>query len=42
MKLTDAPLGKDNVGTDITVFEITKSILEHLYSYFNDVLSPMM
>jgi len=42
MKLTEETLNKENCLPDITIFEITKNILEHLYSYFNDVLSPLM
>jgi hypothetical protein len=42
MKLTEEKLSKENVQADVLIFEINKNLLEHLYSYFNDVLSPLM
>jgi len=42
MKLTSEKLNKDNIPTDCLIFEYSSKILEHLYSYFNEVLSPLM
>lgn len=42
MKLSEEKLTKENANEAVTIFEINKNLLEHLYSYFNDVLSPLM
>jgi hypothetical protein len=42
MKLTEEKLTMENVKVDVNIFEINKNLLEHLYSYFNDILNPLM
>lgn len=42
MKLTESFITKQNVQKDVVLLEMTRNILEHLYSNFNEIMSPIM
>jgi dynein heavy chain, axonemal len=35
-------ISQDNVARDILFIEMTRNVLEHLYSVFNEIMSPVM
>jgi len=42
IRIGDDFITKENVDRDILFLEITRNILEHLYSVFNEIMSPVM
>jgi dynein heavy chain len=42
MKLTESFVTKQNITKDVVLLEMTRNLLEHLYSVFNEIMSPIM
>jgi hypothetical protein len=42
IKLTLHKLTTENASKEVVVVEMTNALLEHLYSVFNDIMSPVM
>lgn len=42
MKLTSEAITQKNIAKDVIFFEMTRSILEHLYDHFYEIMAPVL
>lgn len=42
LKVTNEPITIDNIMSTITIVEMTKNIFDHMYTIYNECLSPIL